>query len=69
MSTTATTLQLEVTGGVPSSKAVLLDSTNFAGASWTSYSSPTVSVNLGTIDGWHAVWTGLRGLPSDAEQT
>jgi hypothetical protein len=62
-------LQLNITAGVPSCCAVLVDSTNFAGANWTTYTSSTVTANLGTLQGWHDIWIGLRGLPSNATQT
>ncbi len=57
-----------ILGGVPSSMAVLVDNTNFAGATWTAYSS-NVTVNLGATDGSHDIWVGLRGLPANAQQT
>jgi hypothetical protein len=60
--------QITVVAGVPSYAAVLVDSTNFAGAAWSPY-SPTVSAYLGTTQGWHNVWVGLRGLPANAWQT
>lgn len=62
-------LQLSVTAGTPSYFAVLVDSTNFADANWIPYSTPNLIVDLGSVQGWHNVWVGLRGLPSDATQT
>jgi hypothetical protein len=62
-------VQVNVTAGVPSYFAVLLDDTNFAGATWNDYTSSNITINLGTIQGWHDVWIGLRGLPPDAQQT
>jgi hypothetical protein len=62
-------LQLNVTAGAPAYFAVLVDSTNFAGAAWVPYTSPYITVNLGPIEGWHDVWVGLRGLPPNATQT
>jgi hypothetical protein len=56
-------------GGAPSRIAVLVDSTNFAGAAWSNYTSSNITVNLGSTQGQHDVWVGLRGLPSDAQQT
>lgn len=64
----STPAQLEITKGVPFYKSVLVDSTNFVAATWTAYTSSNVTVNLGTNGGWHEVWIGLRGLPSDAQQ-
>ena len=62
-------LTVAVLGGVPSNIAVLVDSTNFTGASWSSYASSNTTVNLGMSEGWHDIWLGLRGLPLDATQT
>jgi hypothetical protein len=62
-------VQVNVTGGVPFFIAVLLDSTNFTGATWNAYTSSNIIINLGTIQGWHNAWVGLRGLPSNATQT
>ena len=57
-----------VSSGVPSYMAVLVNSTNFAGATWQSYSSNVVAL-LNSGDGGYDVWVGLRGLPQDAQQT
>jgi hypothetical protein len=62
-------VQLNVTAGVPSYFAVLVDDTNFADATWNTYTSSSITANLGLNTGWHGVWVGLRGLPSNATQT
>ncbi len=62
-------IQVNVTAGVPSYFAVILDSTNFTGAAWNSYASSNIIINLGTTQGWHNMWVGLRGLPPNATQT
>lgn len=67
--TNVVSVTITILGGVPSKIAVLVDSTNFSGATWTSYSSSNVTVTLPTNQGPHDVWVGLRGLPSDAQQT
>lgn len=69
VSTSYPSLQLGINAGVPSYYAVLVDNTNFASASWSAYTSPTITVNLGSNQGLHNVWVGLRGLPADAQQT
>jgi hypothetical protein len=61
-------VQLVVSAGVPVSMAVLLDSTNFAAATWTDF-NPNPTVNLGTSQGWHDVWFGLRGRLPTSQQT
>ena len=61
-------VQVNVTAGVPTYFAVILDSTNFAEATWNTYTSSNIIINLGTTQGWHDVWVGLRGLPSNATQ-
>ena len=68
-STSYPDLQLNVTAGVPSYYAVLVDNTNFTAASWSAYTSPNITVNLGSNQGSRNVWVGLRGLPADAQQT
>ena len=68
VSTSVVTGLINVSGGVPSYCAVLVDSTNFASATWSNY-SPNLTVDLGSTDGPHDVWIGLRGLPPDAQQT
>jgi hypothetical protein len=69
VSTNVVTGVITIFGGVPSSIAVLVDSTNFAGATWTSYTSSNVTVNLGTNEGLHDVWIGLRGRLTTSQQT
>jgi hypothetical protein len=66
---TSVPVQLDVTGGVPSSQAILVDSTNFAGATWTAYTSSNLTVTLPATEGWHEVWVGLRGRLATSEQT
>jgi hypothetical protein len=55
--------------GVPSSIAVLVDNTNFSGATWNSYTSSNLSISIGSTNGPHDIWVGLRGLPTDATPT
>jgi hypothetical protein len=62
-------VQLEVAGGVPFYQAVLVDSTNTAGATWSAYTSTNLSVNLGSADGWHNVRVGLKGFAATSHQT
>ena len=57
----ATTITGEIAGEAAVSMAVLVNSTNFASATWTMY-TPTFTVNLGTGDGPRDVWVGLKGL-------
>ncbi len=66
--TSSATLQTAVSAGVPSYMAAVVDSTNFSVANWMPYDSNLV-VNLGSVEGWHSVWVGLRGLPPNAQQT
>jgi hypothetical protein len=62
-------LWLGIQGGLPHYWAVQLDNTNFPAAIWSPYTSSNITANLGTVQGWHTVWVGLRGLPADAQQT
>jgi len=48
--------------GVPAKMAILLDNPDFGTASWTSYNS-NFSVYLGSTNGEHKVYVGLKGLP------
>ena len=49
--------------GLPYCMAVIIDSTNFAAATWTSY-TPNFTVDLGSAptQGYHFVWVGVRGF-------
>ena len=60
---------ITILSGLPSSIAVLVDNTNFAEANWTNYNSSSVTVDLGSNQGPHDIWIGLRGLPLNAQQT
>ena len=62
-------LSLGIQRGVPYNWAVTLDNTNFGAAGWTPYTTSNITANLGTAEGWHTVWVGLRGLPANAQQT
>jgi len=62
-------LQLNITAGVPFYIAVLVDSTNFGSASWAACTSTNLTVYLGTTEGWHDIWVGLQGVPSNPQQT
>ena len=59
------TVQLDITGS-PYYIATLIDADNFSNAVWNAYSGSTVTVNLGTSQGWHEVWVGLRGHGDDS---
>jgi hypothetical protein len=54
--------------GVPFFKAVLVNDTNVADATWEPYASNVV-MNLNAGDGNYSVLVGLRGMSSDAHQT
>jgi hypothetical protein len=60
---------LAITGGVPFYQAVLVDSTNYASATWSAYTSSSLSVDLGPAEGWHDVWVGLKGFTANSYQT
>src|SRR5439155_616968 len=68
--TSQTTVGIQVSNGVPSSVAWLVnvDPTNFDSATWTAY-APNMTVNLGWQEGWHEVWVALRGRAADSQQT
>ena len=61
VSTSQSAVQLDV-AGTPYYIAVSVDDPGFfTNATWNAYSSPNVPVNLGSVEGWHEVWIGLRG--------
>jgi hypothetical protein len=61
-------VQINILRGVPSSAAVLVDSTNVAEADWTAYDTSNLTVNLGSTEGWHKIRVGLRGRLVDSQQ-
>jgi hypothetical protein len=63
------TVQLEISGGFPYYQAVLVDSTNSAGANWSVHTSTNVTVDLGSAEGWHNLWVGLKGFSPTSHQT
>ena len=69
--TTATPpAELNVTAGWPFYVAMVVDDTNYmADANWQPYAGENLNPNLGSMEGWHDVWVGLRGLPANAAQT
>jgi hypothetical protein len=57
--------QLSVTA-YPYYIAIVLDDTNYqADATWQTFTGTNITVNLGTTQGWHEVWIGLRGHADD----
>jgi hypothetical protein len=69
VSTSQPTLSANVSAGTPFYYAVVVDSTNLAGATWTAYTSSNLTASLGSLQGWHQVWVGLRGRPATATPT
>ena len=68
VNTPSVPVQINVAAGIPSFMAVLVDDTNWADANWIPYNSSLVAP-VGTMEGWHQIWVGLRGLPPTAQQT
>ena len=66
---TTVPLQINLLAGTPSYYAVLVNDVNYADANWQRYTSSNILVNLNAGDGNYSVSVGLRGLPSDAQQT
>jgi len=61
VTTGSPTLGMNVSIGTPAYYSVLVDSTNFAGASWTSYTASNLTASTGSTQGWHEIWVGLKG--------
>jgi hypothetical protein len=62
-------VQLEIASGMPFYQSVLVDSTDFAAATWSACTSTNLSVDLGSSDGWHDIWIGLRGFSASSHPT
>lgn len=63
-------LHLTVTKGDPAFYTVQVNNTNFmAAAYWMAYTSSTITANLGTNEGWHELWVGLKGCATNADIT
>ena len=66
-------IPVQIQEGVPFYMAILVDNTNLSSGVWT-YKSPYfgvlsqyyATVNLGANQGWHDIWIGLKGLPTNA---
>lgn len=54
-------LSMDVSIGSAAYYSVLVDSTNFVGASWTSYTASNLMASIGSTQGWHEIWVGLKG--------
>lgn len=61
-------IQISVSFGVPYYMSTLVDSPNYSAAHWVPFNSNLV-VNLGSVEGWHTVWVGLKGLAPNGQQT
>ena len=61
-------LHLNVMAGIPSFYSVQVDNANFSTATnWTAYSSSNITANLGSIEGWHEIWVGLKDSQTRGE--
>ena len=61
MKTANAPAQLDVAGS-PYYIAIAVDDTNYLNdAVWNTYTSPNITIPLGTVQGWHDVRIGLRG--------
>jgi len=50
-----------ISGGPAAAMAILINSTNFASAAWTTFNESPL-INLGMGDGGYVVWFGFKGL-------
>jgi hypothetical protein len=69
VNSSAAPVQLNIAGGVPSSMAILLNTTNFSDAIWQPYNSSNIVASIGPNDGRYDVWIGLRGRLDTSQQT
>lgn len=62
----AQTLPIHVTAGVPVYYAVQVDKTNYqANVTWNLFTTTNLTASLGSTQGWHEVWVGLKGGQSN----
>ncbi|HSY19510.1 MAG TPA: hypothetical protein VK815_14305 [Candidatus Acidoferrales bacterium] len=64
---TNVSIQLSISGGIPSYYAVFVDST--ATTNWLAFSTTNLTVNLGSTDGTYDVVVGLKGFATNATET
>src|SRR5665213_1370290 len=70
VNTSSVSLHLNITAGLPAKYAVSVDDTNYAAdASWQTFTTTNLTVNLGTTQGWHDVWIALKGHATNATVT
>ena len=67
VNTTTANVQLNITAGVPSFYALLVNSNPTT--NWLPFTSTNLTVMLGSTDGVYNVSVGLKGLPVDATET
>ena len=61
---------LNIMGGSPAYYAVSVDDANYdADAVWLPYAGTNINVVLGTEEGWHQLWIGLKGPAPNATVT
>ena len=66
MATANASAQIVLQGGVPGYIAIAVDNTNYLNTTnWTAYTTSDITVPLGSAQGWHDVWIGLRGYRDD----
>jgi len=64
---TNVSVQLDITGGVPSYYAIYVNQTTTT--NWLPFTSTNLTINLGSTDGTYNVVVGLKGLAPDATET
>ena len=70
VSHTNASMQLSISGGFPAKYAVSVDDTNYSvDASWQTFTTTNLTVNLGSTQGWHEVWIALKGPATNATVT
>ncbi|MEI8291817.1 MAG: hypothetical protein WCH99_20300 [Verrucomicrobiota bacterium] len=63
-------LHLNVAAGTPFYYTVQVDNTNYsATTNWTAYTSADISANIGSLQGWHELWVGLKGRANNSFQS
>ena len=66
MATANASAQIVLQGGLPGYIAIAVDNTNDLNTTnWTAYTTSNITLPLGSTQGWHDVWIGLRGHADD----
>jgi hypothetical protein len=62
--------QIHLQQGIPSFIAATMDDTNYQNdAMWQDYTGTNIVIDIGSNEGWHEIWIGLKGFAPDSPAT